>query len=96
MLQIIKKGTATRHLKNSKVKLAAKTGTAQVISIPQSEKSKNEKRVNLNIIIDHTLGLQLMVHIKQKEKYVVTILVEHGGHGGSAAGEMVSGIYNSL
>ena len=31
-----------------------------------------------------------------KEKYVVTVLVEHGGHGGSAGGEIVSGIYNKL
>lgn len=29
-------------------------------------------------------------------QYVVMVLVEHGGHGGSAAGEIVSKIYNKL
>ena len=29
-------------------------------------------------------------------KYAVTVLVEHGGHGGSAAGGIVSKIYNKL
>ena len=40
-------------------------------------------------------GLQHMDHIKNP-KYVVTVLVEHGGHGGSAAGGMVSKIYDKL
>ena len=29
-------------------------------------------------------------------QYAITILVEHGGHGGSAAGPMVGKIYNKL
>jgi penicillin-binding protein 2 len=29
-------------------------------------------------------------------KYVVTVLVEHGGHGGEAAGGITSKIYNKL
>ena len=29
-------------------------------------------------------------------QYIVTILVEHGGHGGSAAGPMAREIYNWL
>ncbi len=33
-------GTAYRYTKNSKVSIAGKTGTAQVIAIPQSEKKR--------------------------------------------------------
>jgi penicillin-binding protein 2 len=29
-------------------------------------------------------------------KYVVTVLVEHGGHGGQAAGPIVTAVYNKL
>ena len=29
-------------------------------------------------------------------QFVVTVLVEHGGHGGNAAGEIVSKIYDKL
>jgi len=32
----------------------------------------------------------------KKPRYVVTMIVEHGGHGGSAAGEIVGKIYNKL
>jgi len=32
----------------------------------------------------------------KKPKYIVTILVEHGGHGGSAAGAIAAKIYNKL
>jgi len=29
-------------------------------------------------------------------QYVVMVMVEHGGHGGAAAGKIVSNIYNKL
>ena len=29
-------------------------------------------------------------------QYVVLVMVEHGGHGGSASGDIVSSIYNKL
>jgi penicillin-binding protein 2 len=29
-------------------------------------------------------------------QYAITVLVEHGGHGGSAAGDMSGKIYNKL
>jgi penicillin-binding protein 2 len=29
-------------------------------------------------------------------QYIVTAIIEHGGHGGQAAGPMVSAIYNKL
>ena len=88
-------GTAHRYTKNSKVSLAAKTGTAQVIAIPQSEK-KRMKESELEYYHRAHAWFTSYAPYKGSEKYVVTVFVEHGGHGGSAAGEMVSKIYNKL
>ena len=87
------KGTASHYL-FSKIKLAGKTGTAQVIGIKQDiEKRKKE----------HELSYYSRSHAwittygpYKHPQYVVTILVEHGGHGGAAAGAIVSKIYNKL
>ncbi|MDQ7061501.1 MAG: penicillin-binding transpeptidase domain-containing protein [Sulfurimonas sp.] len=32
----------------------------------------------------------------EKPKYIVMVMIEHGGHGGAAAGTIVSSIYNKL
>jgi len=88
-------GTAYRYTKNSKVSIAGKTGTAQVIAIPQSEK-KRMKESELEYYHRSHAWLTSYGPYKAQEKFVVTVLVEHGGHGGSAAGEIVSKIYNKL
>lgn len=89
-----KKGTAHWHTLSSKVKLAGKTGTAQVVSIPQSEKKR---------MLESELEYFKRSHAwlsaygpYEKPEYVVSVVVEHGGHGGSAAGLMVSKIFNKL
>ena len=89
-----KKGTAVKYLKNSKVKIAAKTGTAQVVTIPQSEK-KRMKESELKYYQRSHAWLTTYGPYKDP-KYVVTVIVEHGGHGGQAAGGVVSKIYNKL
>ena len=86
-------GTATNYL-SSKVILAGKTGTAQVVGIKQDiEKRKKE----------HELSYYRRSHAwmttygpYKNPQYIVTVLVEHGGHGGHAAGKIVSNIYNKL
>jgi len=88
-----KKGTATRYIK-SKVEIAGKTGTAQVVTIPQSEKVRM-KESELKYYQRSHAWLTTYGPYKNPE-YVVTVLVEHGGHGGSAAGGMVSKIYDKL
>ena len=87
------KGTATNYL-SSKVRLAGKTGTAQVIGISQ----KTIKRLK-----EHELAYVKRSHAwfttygpYKNPQYIVTALIEHGGHGGQAAGPLVSGIYNKL
>ena len=87
------KGTAT-HFLHSKVKIAGKTGTAQVIGIKQDiEKRK----------LEHELSYYSRSHAwfttygpYRHPQVIVTALVEHGGHGGHAAGAIVSDIYNWL
>ena len=86
-------GTAVNHIK-SKVIIAAKTGTAQVVGIPQSEK-KRMKEYELEYFNRSHAWLTTYAPYKNPQ-YVVTILVEHGGHGGSAAGKMVGKIYEKL
>lgn len=97
MRQVVtsQEGTAHKSTKSSKVAIAVKTGTAQVIAIPQSEK-KRMKESELEYYHRSHAWLTTYGPYKGLEKYVVTVLVEHGGHGGSAAGEMVSKIYNKL
>ncbi len=87
------KGTAKKHIK-SEIAIASKTGTAQVVSIPQSEK-KRMKESELGYYQRSHAWLTTYAPYRNP-KYAVTVIVEHGGHGGSAAGKIVSKIYNKL
>jgi penicillin-binding protein 2 len=87
------KGTATHYL-SSKVKIAGKTGTAQVVGIMQDIKDRT---------LEHEMAYYNRSHAwftsygpYKNPQYVVMVMVEHGGHGGAAAGEIVSKIYNKL
>ena len=87
------KGTATHYL-SSKVEIAGKTGTAQVIAIKQDIKKR---------LLEHEMSYYNRSHAwfasygpYKKPQYVVLAMVEHGGHGGQAAGKIVSNIYNKL
>ena len=87
------RGTARRYI-NSKVTIASKTGTAQVISIPQSEKVRM-KESELKYYQRSHAWITTYGPFKNPQ-YVVTVLVEHGGHGGEATGEITSKIYDKL
>ncbi len=87
------KGTASRHI-DTKIKIAGKTGTAQIIGIPQNEK-KRMKEEELKYYTRSHAWLTTYAPYNHP-KFVVTVLVEHGGHGGSAAGPIVSKIYDKL
>ena len=86
-------GTATNHI-NTKVEIAGKTGTAQVYSIPQEVK-KRKREDELKYF--HRSHAWLTTYGPYKNpQIVVTMLVEHGGHGGKATGKIVSKIYDYL
>lgn len=87
-------GTAFHHVKESKIHLAAKTGTAQVVGIPQTEKVRMKES---ELKYYHRSHAWLTTYGPyENPQYVVSILVEHGGHGGSAGGHVASKIYNKL
>ncbi len=86
-------GTATRHI-HTKITIAGKTGTAQVYSMPQEVKKRKRED---ELAYFHRSHAWLTTFGPYKHpQFVVTVLVEHGGHGGSAAGNIVSNIYNYL
>ena len=88
------KGTAYRALHDAKVKIAGKTGTAQVIGIPQEEKKRMKED---ELAYYHRSHAWLTTYAPYRHpQYIVTILVEHGGHGGSAAGPIAKKIYDWL
>jgi len=86
-------GTAVRHV-HSKITIAGKTGTAQVVGIKQDIKKRK---------LEHELSYYRRSHAwfttygpYRHPQYIVTAMIEHGGHGGSAAGAIVSKIYDKL
>lgn len=86
-------GTAMQYL-SSDIVIAGKTGTAQVVGIKQDIKERR---------LEHEIAYYSRSHAwfssygpYENPKYIVMAMVEHGGHGGAAAGEMVSKIYNKL
>jgi len=88
------RGTAYRYIKGIKIKIAGKTGTAQVIGIKQDIKKRK---------LEHELSYYNRSHAwfttygpYKDPKYVVMVMVEHGGHGGHAAGNIIAKIYNKL
>jgi len=86
-------GTATRHI-HTKITIAGKTGTAQVYSIPQEVKKRKRED---ELAYFHRSHAWLTTYGPYKNpQFVVTILIEHGGHGGEAGGEIASKIYNYL
>jgi penicillin-binding protein 2 len=86
-------GTGHWYIK-SKVNIAAKTGTAQVIGIPQTEK-KRMKEEELEYYQRSHAWLSSYGPYENPQ-YAVTVMVEHGGHGGSAGGDLLGKIYDKL
>lgn len=75
-------GTAASVGANAGYSIAAKTGTAQVIGIKQNEKYI-EKNINERHR-DHALFIAYAP--AENPKIALAVIVENGGHGGSAAG----------
>ena len=90
----IRGGTAFRTMSKLPIIVAGKTGTSQVTSIPQSTKKRLKES---ELAYFHRSHAWITTYAPyDKPQYIVTMLVEHGGHGGSTAGPMVADIYKWL
>ncbi|MCD6432716.1 MAG: penicillin-binding protein 2, partial [Sulfurimonas sp.] len=87
------KGTAMHYL-SSKVTIAGKTGTAQVVAIMQDVEDRKHEHEMSYYSRSHAWFTSYGPY--KNPQYVVLVMVEHGGHGGAAAGKIVSKIYNKL
>ena len=88
-----KKGTANKGISTS-IKIAGKTGTAQTTSIAQNVISRIREQDLEYYKRSHAWLTTYAPY--DNPKYVVTMLLEHGGHGGGACGPYVSKIYEKL
>ena len=86
-------GTAT-HYVSSKVVIAGKTGTAQVVAIKQDIKKRMKEHEMSYYSRSHAWFTTYGPY--KNPQYVVMVMIEHGGHGGYAAGKIVSKIYDKL
>lgn len=90
----IRGGTAYRTMSDLPIVVAGKTGTSQVTSIPQSTKKRIKEA---DLAYYHRSHAWITTYAPYEDpKYVVTVLVEHGGHGGSTAGPIAADIYKWL
>jgi len=80
-------GTAHATLSHLPWKVAAKTGTAQVIALPQNKKKAH---ITADWHKDHALLIGFAPY--EDPRIAFAVLVEHGGHGGSAAGPVAAAI----
>ncbi|AJC87607.1 penicillin-binding protein 2 [Campylobacter insulaenigrae] len=87
-------GTTSRYLKKSPVTIAAKTGTAQVIGISQSEKKRIKEEELEYFFRSHAWITSYAPY--EKPQYVVVVLIEHGKSGSSTGGPMLLKIYQKL
>lgn len=87
-------GTAFWHTRESRVPLACKTGTAQVVGISQADK-KRIKEEEMDYFHRSHAWLTGFAPYKNP-RYAITVMVEHGGHGGSAGGGIMARLANTL
>ncbi len=90
----VKSGTAYKTMSDLPIKVAGKTGTAQVVSIPQDVKERVKEEDMAYFKRSHAWLTTYAPY--KKPEYVVTVMIEHGGHGGSAAGPIAADIYKWL
>ena len=90
----VRGGTAYKTMSKLPIIVAGKTGTSQVTSIPQSTQKRLKEE---ELAYYHRSHAWITTYAPYEDpKYIVTVLVEHGGHGGSTAGPIVADIYKWL
>ena len=87
-------GGTAKGFVSARFPIAGKTGTAQTTGIAQNVKQRQN---------EHSMDYLSRSHAwfttygpAENPQFIVTVLVEHGGHGGEATGGIVSSIYNKL
>jgi len=87
-------GGTAKGFVSTRFPIAGKTGTAQTTGIAQGTKERQN---------EHNMEYFKRSHAwfttygpADNPQFVVTVMVEHGGHGGEATGGIVSSIYNKL
>jgi len=86
-----RKGTAHASLFQLPWEVAGKTGTAQVVTMPQDMEKKN---ASPDWHKDHAWFIGFAPY--KAPSVAFAIFVEHGGHGGSAAGPIAAAIVRTL
>ncbi|EQB6278683.1 penicillin-binding protein 2 [Campylobacter jejuni] len=86
-------GTSYRYLHNLNVKVAAKTGTAQVVGFSQTDKNRVDEKQFEYYTRSHAWLASYAPY--SKPKYVVTVLLEHGGRN-ITSGATVAKIYQKM
>jgi len=87
-------GTAYRLMHKLPIKVAGKTGTSQVTSIPQG---KGRRLKESELAYFHRSHAWITTYAPYEDpQFVVTVLIEHGGHGGSTSAPMAGDIYRWL
>jgi len=90
----VRGGTAFRTMSDLPIIVAGKTGTSQVTSIPQSTKKRLKEH---ELAYFHRSHAWITTYAPYNDpQFVVTVLVEHGGHGGSTSGPIAADIYKWL
>ena len=88
-------GTGFSHIKmKSPIKIAGKTGTAQVVGLSQTDKKRAREEDMTYYERSHAWFSAYGPY--ENPQYTVSVLVEHGGHGGSEGGPIVSKVFDKL
>jgi len=87
-------GTAYKVMHDLPVIAAGKTGTSQVTSIPQSTVHRLKEH---ELAYFHRSHAWITTYAPYDDpQFIVTVLIEHGGHGGSTSAPMAADIYKWL
>ena len=75
------------------LEVAGKTGTAQVVRLPKGEKKRDLEDIPLRFR-DHAWFVSYAP--SERGQVAIAVVVEHGGHGGSAGAPLVRAILTEM